>query len=151
MVCERGSAQCSLSFGGGFPVSTLQVTGEDAVAFVDLRTNRVQISEQTRFLEPVDHLLDGVRNGSAAMRQGAENFVNYGLSFLKLKASNDPFFAGIRASVRAFYEALREGSPLPVDLEQASAVITACERIVHSAGGERLNYTDISKEIAHAG
>jgi len=151
MGCERGSAQCSLSFGGGFPVSTLQVIGEDAAAFVDLRTNRVQISEQTRFLEPVDHLLDGVRNGLGAMRQSAGNFVDYGLSFLKLKAPNDPFFAGIRGSIRGFYEALREGSVLPVNLEQASAVITACERIVHSAGGERLNHTDIAREIAHAG
>ena len=45
----------------------------------------------------------------------------------------DPYFAGMRGSVQAFYDALRAGRPLPVDGAQAAEVLDWCEAIAAEA------------------
>src|ERR1035441_5167597 len=55
-VCDRGSAQCFLSFGKEYFDFWIYAIGQDGAAFVDLRRNAVQFTEKTRFMPPGEQL-----------------------------------------------------------------------------------------------
>lgn len=133
LLCERGSAQCFLSFEKGFSESWFHVIGEDGAALLDLHRNTMRLTEKTRFLEPVDHFLDAIRNGGRMVQDGVRNFWRYAAGFVGLRSPQDPFRISMRDSIGEFYESVHRNASPPVDLEQAQAVIRTCEEIVHSA------------------
>ena len=128
-ICERGTAQCHLAFGKEYFDSWLHVIGQDAVAMVDLRRNTLRVTGKTRFMEPVENLRLGWSNALSEARQATGNLSDYCLGFLKLKSAADPFYRGMRDSIRAFYDARARQAPAPASMSQALAVIEACEAI----------------------
>lgn len=133
LLCERGSAQLFLSFGREHHDAWLHVIGQDAAAFVDLRRNTFRISRKTRFLEPVDDLIDALRNGASVTRQGLGNLADYTLGFLKLRPPNDAFSSSMRMSIARFHEDLRVGRPPSEGGQAGAVVIAACEAIAACA------------------
>jgi predicted dehydrogenase len=129
LVCERGTAQMFLAFGREFLDFSMHAIGQDGVADLDFRRNTFRLSQKSRFMEPVDNLLDSVQNGRSVLRQGAGNIVGYSLGFLKLKPPSDPFAAGMRNSIAAFYRSLGGGLAPREDSAAGRAVIEACEAI----------------------
>jgi hypothetical protein len=75
-------------------------------------------------------------NGAAISlaAQGTRLLSDYVLGFMKLKPPGDLFSQGMRCSIRAFHEALRDGVRPPIDIEHGAAVIEACEKIVCAGG-----------------
>jgi predicted dehydrogenase len=134
MQCERGTAQCYLSFNKGFFESVLHVIGEDGSAVVDLRRNTIRFGDKTRLLEPVDALRNALATASALSRQGIGNFMDYALGFLGLQSPKDPFFISMQASIAAFYAALRRNEAPPVRLEDGCEIVATCEEITRMAG-----------------
>jgi len=142
LECAGGTAQCFLSFGRECADNWLHVIGQDGTAFADLRRNTVQLTGKSRFMEPLDHFREGMGWMHAAGQQALANLSDYCLAFLRLVPSRDPFIAGMRGSVAAFYEALRAGVPPPTDMEQAAGVIATCEDIANAAAvrGQEVSY-----------
>lgn len=130
LVCERGTAQCFISLGRECNDAWLQLIGQDATAFVDLRRNTLRISEKSRFMEPVDFFLDSFRNAGRTAAQASRNLTNYALGFVGLKPPGDPIFEGMRASIADFYVSLHRGGRMPAGLDEGTAVIEAYEQIV---------------------
>ncbi len=133
LECERGTAQCLLSFGKSYPDSWVYAVGEDGTARADLMRNTFTITGKTRYLDPVDQMWNAARPGLSQARQGLAHLAGYALSFVRLRSSNDPFLAGFRASIGAFYAALNDDRPLPVDIAHGRAAIEACEAIMEAA------------------
>jgi 2-alkyl-3-oxoalkanoate reductase len=135
LLCERGSAQCFLSFGREYSDFWLHVVGQDGCAMVDLRHNTMASSHKTRFMEPVDLMLERARYGRAVSRQGLRNFVDYALGFLKLRPPADSFGSGMRTRISSFYGAIVSGKPPALGLDHGLAAIEACEMMIESGRG----------------
>jgi predicted dehydrogenase len=128
-VCERGTAQCFLSFGKEYFDFWLYVIGQDGSALVDLRRNAVHFHEKTRFMEPVEQVHIACRGGVTAVLEATRNLADYTLGFLKWKPPTDPFYQSMDGSIRAYYGALSQNPSPPAQLEQATDIIATCEAI----------------------
>lgn len=129
LTCERGTAQCYLSFGKGFFDSWIHIVGEDGSLLVDLPRNTVRLQEKSRFMEPVDNFLVAARNAVTTVGQSGNNLLNYALGFLKLRQGTDAFYQSMAGSIRAWHESRLLGTPWPGTLQQASEVVRVCEAV----------------------
>jgi predicted dehydrogenase len=133
MIAARGTAQCRLRFGARFYDHWLHVTGEDGAAFADLRRDTLRVTTKSRYIEPVDNFVDGWRSGAALIRAATSGLAAYAAAFLKLRGRQDPFYRGMEASIRGFYQALRAGTEPPATAESGARLVAACEQIAQSA------------------
>jgi predicted dehydrogenase len=137
LICARGTAQCYLGFGRGFCDHWLHVIGEDGALLADLRRNTLRMTTKTRYIEPVDNLVDGWRAGVTLLRHGVTDFAAYAAAFLKLRGRQDPFYRSIAGGIEAFYDALDRKTEPPVTARFAAALVKTCEEIAAAAHGER--------------
>ncbi len=133
LICERGTAQCFLSFGREYSDSWLHAIGQDGEAFVDLRRNTIRLTTKTRFIDPVDNLTTTAANASSLLRQAASNVIDYSRAFLRISPPNDPFYCSFRDSIRHFYDVIRRGDPQLAGMAEGAAIIEACDQIASSA------------------
>jgi predicted dehydrogenase len=148
LLCDRGTAQLLLSFGRDYLENSLHVIGQDGSALVDLRRNTIQVSEKSRFIDPVDNLRDAFQSSWAKVGQNVTNFAAYTLSFLKIRPPSDPFLLSIAGSIASFYTALQERRSPTMGLSEGTGVIRACERIVRDAAHNLESHSE--KEHEHA-
>ncbi|MFL6258790.1 MAG: NAD-dependent epimerase/dehydratase family protein [Thermoanaerobaculia bacterium] len=130
---EKGTAEIYLAFGQGFNRWTLEVLGSDGSAEADLGHNLFSYEEKTPWLEFWNSFLAGWRRSRALSRGAAAGVARYARFTLGMGPRMDSYFAGMRGSVQAFYEAVRGGKPLPVDGAQAAEVLDWCEAIAAEA------------------
>ncbi|HEX2644181.1 MAG TPA: NAD-dependent epimerase/dehydratase family protein [Thermoanaerobaculia bacterium] len=130
---ERGTAEIYLAFGQGFNRWTMQVLGTDGSAEADLGHNLFSFEEKTPWLEFWNTFLAGWRRSRSLAGDAVSGAARYGASTLGLTRRQDTYFVGMRRSLRAFYEALRAGRPLPTDGTQASEVLDWCEETAKAA------------------
>jgi predicted dehydrogenase len=150
LVCERGPAQLLLAFGRDHLEFSLQIIGQDATAHVDLRRNTIYVFDKTRFVEPMDQLINNWREGRSLASQGLTNFRDYCLGFLKLRPPSDTFSVGMNTSIQRFYGDLHAGVPPRMGLPEARAVIEACEKIAAAADVTRSSM-QAAAESPHVG
>jgi predicted dehydrogenase/nucleoside-diphosphate-sugar epimerase len=124
---ERGTAEVHLAFGQSFERTTLEVLGSDGAIEADLTHGLVSYEEKTLWLEFWNSFLAGWRRGGALRRGALDRLSRYGRFTLGLGPRDDLYFAGMRGSIAAFYAALAQGAPPPVDAEQAAQVLDWCE------------------------
>jgi predicted dehydrogenase/nucleoside-diphosphate-sugar epimerase len=130
-VCERGTAQMFLAFGGEFPDSRIVAIGQDGTIQVDLLNNRYAIDRSTRYMPPVDRFLRGFSAARQLAWSTIREMAGYGLSTLRLIGRSDPYYVSMRGSIEAFYRDLaggrvesrsgRAGRDVIDGLEQATA------------------------------
>jgi predicted dehydrogenase/nucleoside-diphosphate-sugar epimerase len=130
---ERGTAEIYLAFGQGFNRWTLEVLGSDGSAEADLGHNLFSWEEKTPWLEFWNSFLAGWRRSRALSRGAAAGVARYARFTLGMGARGDSYFAGMRGSVQAFYDALRHDKTLPVDGAEAAEVLDWCEAIAAQA------------------
>jgi predicted dehydrogenase/nucleoside-diphosphate-sugar epimerase len=130
---ERGTAEIYMAFGQGFNRWTLQALGSDGSAEADLGHNLFSYEEKTPWLDFWNGFLAGWRRSRSLARGAVGGLVRYARFTLGLGSRQDSFFAGMRGSVRAFYDALRVGEAPPVDAGQAAEVLEWCEAIISEA------------------
>jgi nucleoside-diphosphate-sugar epimerase/predicted dehydrogenase len=130
---ERGTAEIYLAFGQGFNRWTLEVLGSDGSAEADLGHNLFSAEEKTPWLEFWNSYLAGRRRARSLSRGAAAGVARYARFTLGLGRRMDSYFAGMRGSVQAFYDALRGDKSLPVDGAQAAEVLDWCEAIAAPA------------------
>src|SRR6185295_18521847 len=131
---ERGTAEIYLAFGQGFNRWTLEVLGSDGSAEADLGHDLFSWEEKTPWLDFWNGFLAGWRRSRSLARDAAGGVVRYARFTLGMGRRQDSYFAGMRGSVQAFYDALRSGTPPPVDAAQAAEVLEWCEAIVAEVG-----------------
>jgi predicted dehydrogenase/nucleoside-diphosphate-sugar epimerase len=134
---ERATAEIYMAFGQGFNRWTLEVLGSDGSAEADLGHNLFSYEEKTPWLDFWNSFLAGVRRGRALAKDARAGLVRYARYTLGMGPREDTYFVGMRGSVRAFYEALRERRALPVDGAQAAEVLDWCEAIAAEAARGR--------------
>src|SRR5262249_4171675 len=118
LVCARGTAQIYLAFGRSFPESRVDVIGQDGAAHLDLLNNIYFLDRRTNYFAAIDRLLRCMRQGRRAAWWGMRDCVRYAASTLRLTGRCDSFYLGMRDSIAAFYQGLKDG-----ETENRSAVI----------------------------
>lgn len=134
---ERGTAEIYMAFGQGFNRWTLEVLGSDGSAEADLGHNLFSHEEKTPWLDFWNSFLAGWRRSRSLARGAAGGVVRYARFTLGMGRRMDSYFAGMRGSVNAFYDALKAGQAPPVDAAQAAEVLEWCEVICEAARGPR--------------
>jgi predicted dehydrogenase len=132
LICTRGTAQCFLGFGHGFYDHWLHVIGEDGAAIADLRRNTLRVTSKSRFIEPVDNVVDGWRSGVALVRSTTSDFAAYVAAFLKFRGRQDAFYRSMDSSIRAFYAATSCGIEPPASAAFGAKLVKACEDIAEA-------------------
>ncbi|HKV11546.1 MAG TPA: Gfo/Idh/MocA family oxidoreductase [Thermoanaerobaculia bacterium] len=130
---EKATAEIYMAFGQGFNRWTLEVLGSDGSAEADLGHNLFSYEEKTPWLDFWNSFLAGARRGRALVKDARAGLVRYARYTLGIGPREDSYFAGMRGSVQAFYQALRERKALPVDGAQAAEVLDWCETIAAPA------------------
>lgn len=133
MQCERGTAQVLLAFGQDHLETTLHAIGTDGSSRIDYERNTSLRTNKTRWLDPFDAAMNGLRGGATVMLQGAASAINYVLSLAKIRGTTDPYMAGMERSLIAFHKALRDQRPLPCDASAAAEVLEYCEKTADAA------------------
>jgi predicted dehydrogenase/nucleoside-diphosphate-sugar epimerase len=133
---ERGTAEIYMAFGQGFNRWTLEVLGSDGSAEADLGHNLFSHEEKSPWLDFWNSFLAGWRRSRSLARGAAAGVVRYARFTLGMGRRMDSYFAGMRGSVRAFYDALKAGQAPPVDAAQAAEVLEWCEAIIREIGQE---------------
>lgn len=135
---RAGTADVYLSFGQGLPRATLEVLCSDGAVEADLHHNLVSAELKTQFLDFWNSFLAARRRGRALRRDAWRNVAQYLLYTLGRGARRDPFFVGMRDSIRAFYSALASDKNRRSGAERAVAVVEWCEEAATAAGvGDR--------------
>lgn len=132
---ERATAEVYLAFGQGFTRNTIQVIGSDGSLEADFTHDTLAGERKTLWLEFWNSFLAGWRRGSAYRRDARRVLRSYLAATLGLARREDAFFVGMRSSVTAFHEKLREGVPLPVDGAQAAEVLEWCDAVAGEVSG----------------
>ncbi|MCZ6597716.1 MAG: NAD-dependent epimerase/dehydratase family protein [Planctomycetota bacterium] len=127
---ERGTAEVYLGFGTSFTRNTIQVLGSDGALEADLHHDLVSGERKTVWLDFWNSFLAGWRRGGELRRGALRVLWNYGRRTLGLGPRQDAFYVGMRASIRAFHEALRAGLGPPCDAEDGARVLEWCEAAV---------------------
>ena len=129
LQCERGTAQCVLNFAGGFPQTSVNVIGEDAVGCADLRLNTFVMTRQSRFSPPIDEFAQGA-SGAAAMFLESCSAVG-GRIKDTLRLRPDLFTRTIQGSVADFYRSLAQDDHARglARTRRAAHLVEVCEQI----------------------
>lgn len=129
---ERGTAQLYMSFGEPFTRSTIQALGTDGSLEADLFHDHLAGEEKTLWLDFWNSFLAGWRRGKSLKAGARRNLFDWLGFTLGIRDRRDPFYVGMRDSIRAFHTALRAGARLPSDGAAATEVIEWCD----AAAGE---------------
>lgn len=130
------SAALHLAFGETFPLWEITVIGSDGVASAEYVRDTFDLRQGTKWLEMVDHYAATRRRGAGLKRQASLRLARSLVSTIGLSARQDPFYIGMRDSLRCFYSTL---DPVRHALarqraESARLVVRLCEEIVEKAG-----------------
>lgn len=138
LLCERGPVQMHMSFGRDFGDATVMLIGQDGVATADLRRDTVRVTGNSRFLAPVDNLLDSFTSARTIAGDALRSFHEFTMGLMGIRPLSDNYNRIMRASIGDFYNALRQGRPPVSGLEQGAAVVEACEAIIRSSGVQNI-------------
>lgn len=134
LLCDRGTAQLLISVGYGFDCLWMDVLGEDAFAHVDMFNDSIIIGEYTPYRPAVNGFRDVSYKSASLFASAIRNAKDYVLSGLGHSSSPaSTHQAGMRNSIRSFYDALKSNSAPPEGIEQGMAVVDYCEQIFKSA------------------
>jgi nucleoside-diphosphate-sugar epimerase/predicted dehydrogenase len=126
---EKIPAELRFAVGAEFPFWQITVLCDDGVLTADILANRLAIHGRTRWLEPVDALLSGLRTATGPALGSLANAGRYVASTAKLRGRSDPFFLSMRASIAAFHAALDAHKTPETDAKFGKDLVDLCERI----------------------
>jgi nucleoside-diphosphate-sugar epimerase len=101
----RLPALLRFAVGEAFPAWQITVVCDDGVMVADILANRLHAIRRSRFADPVDGIVAGLRAGGAMLGAGIANAGRYGAGLLGVTGRSDPFFRSMKASIAAFHAA----------------------------------------------
>jgi predicted dehydrogenase len=133
LECDRGTSQLLISVGEGFDYLWMDVLGEDAFAHVDLLNDSIVVSDYSPYRPAVAKIRDAYIKSNDLFKSAFWNMKNYFLAGIGRPVDAESTFqAGMRNSMRAFYNALSNNITPPQGIEHGKAVIEYCEQIFQS-------------------
>ncbi len=154
LVCERATAQLTLTYGNYWLYRVMAIC-EDGAVVADVEANRCIAFDRTRwgrtrfgrFLEPL-HV--ATRVAGQELRQGFENMTREARSIRPASVLTDIYLISMRDSIAAFHRGPNVGQP-KVDGEFGKQVVVACDQATREVGdalphGRR---TPRSKRLGH--
>jgi predicted dehydrogenase/nucleoside-diphosphate-sugar epimerase len=126
---QKLPAELRFAVGAEFPFWQVTVICDDGVLTADILQNRLGIHGRTRWLEPVDALLSGLRTAGGTAGDSFANAARYVAATAKLLGRSDPFFLSMRASIAAFHTALDSNQAPETDGNFGKALVDLCETI----------------------
>jgi nucleoside-diphosphate-sugar epimerase/predicted dehydrogenase len=132
---EKIPAELRFAVGADFPFWQVTAICDDGVIVADILQNRLAVHGRTRWLEPVDALLSGLRTAGGLARDSFGNAARYVASTAKLRSRSDPFFLSMQASIAAFHAALDAGRTPETDGQFGKDLVDLCERIAGELPG----------------
>jgi predicted dehydrogenase len=135
MTLRSAHLPCSLrtAVGQEFPFWQISVVCDDGVAVADILNNRFFSYQRTRWLEPVDLFLSGMKTAWNIGRDSLANLANYGLSTVKLRGRSDGFFLSMKDSIAAFHQSLDNNAQPELDGAFGTEVVRVCEEAAKTA------------------
>lgn len=132
------TAHLQFAVGRAFPCWQITAVCDDAVLVADILANRFYTLSRSRYLEPVDALLSGLRTSAEIAGASLAGAASYALTLAKLKPRSDPFYVSMRNSITAFYTALAAPGNETAAAEITDAtfggrLVAICEEIAGSA------------------
>lgn len=145
-TAPRVPVQFHFALGADFPHWELIASGTDGIAHADIVNNRCHTKRRTRWLEPTDQVLSGLRSASELAGAAIANAVGYGLSMVKLRPRNDAYYLSMKGAIADFHQALdRKQKPFS-DGAFATDLVSLCEEIAE-AGGARIQPATTPPEV----
>jgi len=123
------TAHLQFAVGRAFPCWQLTAICDDGVLVADMLNNRFTFQRRGHGAEPLDAFIQSVRTGASIIGGGIRNLFDYATSLLKLRPRSDSFFASMKGSVSAFYEAIRNGVTPTSNLALGANLVDVCEQI----------------------
>lgn len=128
------NAQFEFRMGAEFPTWQIIACCDDATLTADMISSSLTIHRQTRWLEPIDRFLGGLRTSGNLLRSAAQGLLSYGMAMVKLKPRSDAFFQGMRGSLDTFYGCLASGGLQESGGEFGREIVALCEQLAMKAG-----------------
>lgn len=122
-------ASFRFAVGQNFPFWQVSVICDDGVLVADMLTNQYWEIIRTRWLDPLDHLLQGFGSARSIVTGSVTNFKNYGLSMLGVGPRADGFYISMCESIRAFHDAVDQQKAPLLDGHFGSGLVDICDRI----------------------
>ncbi|MEM7045056.1 MAG: NAD-dependent epimerase/dehydratase family protein [Pseudomonadota bacterium] len=128
------SVQFHFDLGADFPHWELIASCTDGIIHADIVNNRCYTRRWTRWLEPSDQMVSGLRTAAELAGSAIRGAVGHGLSMVKLRSRSDSFYLSMKGSIDNFHQALdRQEQPLS-DGGFATDLVDLCEQITVGAG-----------------
>lgn len=132
------TAHLQFAVGRSFPFWQVTAVCDDGALVADILNNRFTKLGRGPLMEPVDMLGQGLAAARATASHALGNAAAYVLSLAKLKGRSDPFFLSMKASIDAFYAAVRSraagGNLRPAaSIPFAANLVDVCEAIAAKA------------------
>lgn len=138
------SVQFHFALGADFPHWELIASGTDGVVHADIVNNRCHTKRRTRWLEPTDQVLSGLRSAYELGGAAVANALGYGLSMVKLKSRSDAYYQSMKGAIGAFHQALDQAQKPFSDARFAADLVDLAEQIAE-AGGARIHPIQAAK------
>lgn len=129
LQCALAPAQLSFAVGKNFPFWQITAVCDDGVIIGDFMQNKIYTHKRTRWLDPADHAISGLRTAAEIAMQSVQGIANYALATAKLKPRSDSFYKSMEASIRAFHDAVDSGKPVRCDVAFGARLVEICEEI----------------------
>ncbi len=126
------TAQLNFAVGSNFPVWQLRIDGDDGAAIADMTNNRLISYKRTRWLDPIDQAVSGMRAAFNAAGDATRNLTDFLLSAAGVVSRRDSFFRSMKSSISAFHHALDQGSAIQTDGRFGRQLVTLCEQIAQA-------------------
>ncbi|MSP43460.1 MAG: NAD-dependent epimerase/dehydratase family protein [Alphaproteobacteria bacterium] len=129
LTCLHAPAQLSFAVEKNFPFWQLTAVCDDGVIVGDVVRNRLGANARTRWLEPADYAVSGVKTAFGLAAQSAQGVMDCALAMARLKPRSDAFYKSMEASIRAFHHAVDSGGPIRTDVAFGARLVEVCEQI----------------------
>jgi nucleoside-diphosphate-sugar epimerase/predicted dehydrogenase len=126
-------AQLRFAVGRSFPFWQVTAVCSDGVIIADMLANRMHAFGRTRFMEPVDAMLSGLRTAGMIARDAVGGLAGYALAMARLRGRSDAFFRSMKASVAEFHAAVDAARAPPLDGAFGAGLVALCEAIAAEA------------------
>ncbi len=132
------TAHLQFAVGRSFPFWQVTAVCDDGVLVADILNNRFTMLGRGPLMEPVDMLSQGLAAACATAGHALDNAASYVLSLARLRGRSDPFFLSMKASIDAYYAAVRSraagGHLRPAaSISFATNLVDTCEKIAARA------------------
>lgn len=127
----HATAVLSFSLGHANETWRIEAVCEDGTAHADMIGNRCSIQRRGRRLEFIDFVNQSWREGLSTIWQGTAGGIGYLTTLLKVTGRQDPFFLSMKDSISAYYEGLKQKTPVLSDSVFGSGLVSLCEEISH--------------------